>query len=127
MATKSAKEYAFKLLFDFVKVGGKSATPEHAAARKKICDSCPLFGVVEPVPGLKMNGCTQCGCPSATKPHMITLMRAIDKDGQSFTVSEMVELKMKKILGSTEKIEQKIKCPHPDGNKWENVDRQFLN
>ena len=127
MGMKSVKEFGFKKLFDFVKVGGKSVTPKQAEARKEICRKCPRFGIVQPVPGLKMEGCKICGCPSITKPHMKTIMRAIGKQNDPLSISEMLELKTKGLLKNHKKTEQIIKCPHPDGNKWELVDNNFKN
>ena len=125
MAIKSVKDYGFKKLFNFISVGGKAVTAEHAEARKEICIGCSNFGQVEPVPKLKMAGCKLCGCPSVTKPHMLTLPRLKDKQGQPLTISEMLQLKVAGKLRPEDLVDETIKCPDPEGNRWEQVDKNF--
>ena len=123
---KSVKKYALDKLIKFIKVGGKTVTNEQAEARKDVCKGCEFFGEVEPLPKLKMDGCQKCGCPSATKAHMKTIHRAIGKENEPLSITEMLKLKTKGLLGNQETFEQIIKCPHPDGNKWEKADEKFL-
>lgn len=95
------RKFAAQALFETIKKGGKLATKEHAEARLDICRNCPLLGEVEPLPGLVVEGCTACGCPSATKPYMLTY----------FSPSKLS-------VTNTE-------CAHPDGNQWKDIDHQF--
>jgi hypothetical protein len=88
-----------------IKKGGKRAPQRLGEARVKICRSCPHRGTVEPLPGLKMEGCAICGCPLSTKPFMLT--RPGIENGKPAMI--------------------KITCPHPEGNKWEGLDKEFLN
>ena len=82
---------------EVVQLGGKLIPKEWGDARVEVCKKCPLYGMVKPLKSkaLEMPGCTKCGCPSATKAYMKTILF------------------------------KKIKCPHPEGNKWADVDKQF--
>ena len=46
---------------------GTLVSDEHYEARLEICKKCPSYGKVN-VAGNIMDGCTECGCPSSTKP-----------------------------------------------------------
>jgi hypothetical protein len=91
------KQFIEDSFVNFVKQGGNLLTREHYEARREVCRGCEYEGQVEPLPDLFMEGCTECGCPFKTKAYFDTW----------------------KVSG------KKIKCPHPDGNKWENVDNNF--
>lgn len=94
---------AIETLYEAIKATGKAATKEHGDARLKVCKTlnngqpCEFSGMVPVVPKVQVEGCTKCGCFFATKPYMVT-----------------------NFLGEV------IKCPHPDGNKWDEVDKFFL-
>ena len=89
-------------ILNFRKRLGVLTTEQNYLERLKICGSCPYKGKVQPLPTMELDGCTLCGCPFETKA------------------------KMKKDF-STEKGFYIITCPHPDGNKWEEVDKKFSN
>lgn len=95
------KQFIARTLFETIKKGGKLVAEEHKEARLAICQGCTLLGQVEPLPGLVVEGCTACGCPSATKPFMLNYF--------SPTQGHMVT----------------VECAHPDGSKWEEIDQQF--
>jgi len=63
-------KFAREVLAEVVKRGGELVSPEIASKRLEICGVCDEAGKVEPIPFLKMDGCTLCGCPFSTKPHM---------------------------------------------------------
>jgi len=92
-----------EIFASLVKAAGTVVSDEHGEARIERCKTlnggrpCQYAGIVEPLPAMKMEGCTLCGCPFATKP------------------------KMKTIAGKT------ITCPHPAGNQWAEIDEKFLN
>ena len=95
---------AIGFLTDFIKENvGSLVKKEHYNARKKICNACEMQVMVEPVPMLILPGCGICKCPTLTKPRCLT--------HYSQEAGEVI----------------KTVCPHPDGNKWEEVDEQFLN
>lgn len=64
---------AQKILAEAVKAGGELVTPEQAQARLEICYGCEHKGIVTPLPLMQFEGCTICGCPFMTKPHMKTV------------------------------------------------------
>ena len=118
-----AKKYAERVFRDFVRCGGVAAKKEHAEARIEICRACPMFGIVEPKEGVKMEGCTVCGCPAATKPWYLSYFRIRGKERKSLTVEELAQIK----LGNRENvIEVKSECPHEEGNKWADLDKKFI-
>lgn len=88
-----------------LKLGGKPVTEEHYQERLKVCRRCQYWGSVLielPIKGIKLPGCKICGCPMATKPRWLTYW-------------SLLEFKFKEAT-----------CPHPDGNKWREVDNDFL-
>lgn len=89
-------------VFTLVKKTGDLVSKDQAEARMNVCRTinngkpCEFLGEVEPLPFLKCEGCTQCGCPLGTKAFMADAM------GNAVT------------------------CPHPTrGNLWEPVDDIF--
>ena len=78
-------KFAREVLAEIVKKGGELVEPEIAQKRIDICRGCDKVGEVEPIPFIKMEGCTICGCPLATKPHM---KNVIDIKTLSLTVVE---------------------------------------
>lgn len=118
------EEFVKSQFRDFVRSGGKPVDKDQAEARIQICKGCPMFGKVQPKEGLIMDGCTVCGCPSATKPYYETYFRIKGKERENLTLDELVQIK----LGNKKNtIEIKSECPHVDGNKWAEVDKEFLN
>ena len=75
MTTTSVKEWAFTKMFNFVRAGAKLVKKEQYQARIDICKKCPRFGIVEPIDGIKLEGCTECGCPAITKPKIYSMPR----------------------------------------------------
>lgn len=66
--------------------------------RLEVCRGCELAGQVGiPMPGgpISLEGCTECGCPFATKP------------------------KWKKYFSFKELRIKEATCPHPQGNRWD--------
>lgn len=106
--SKETLNFAARILSSTIKQGGTLVSPEQAIARIEVCKGnpetgakkCDFAGVVEPLPFLKMEGCTNCGCPFATKPHMETY----------FSISKLSII-------TTE-------CPL---KRWEEVDKLFKN
>ena len=91
----TAKEFVSSTINNMVSLGGDIVTPQEYLRRLNICNGCDRQGEVEPVPFVKMFGCTVCKCPSATKPRFKTYF----------------SLKQFKIILAT--------CPHPiEGDKW---------
>lgn len=106
--SKKILNFATRILSETIKHGGTLVSPEQAQARINVCKGdpesgtprCDFEGIVEPVPFLKMEGCTNCGCPFSTKPHM----------GTHFSISKLSII-------TTE-------CPL---KRWEAVDKLFKN
>lgn len=118
----SIKEFVQRELANFIIKQGIPAAKEQAEERMKICQGCEFRGLVEPLPTLKMEGCTKCGCPLATKTKMRKIKRELNAKNENLTPQEITRLKM----GKAYKMED-IKCPHPDGNKWETIDNKYKN
>lgn len=59
-------------LFELIRRGGTQTSEEHYEARLAACKQCPYIGLVEPLPGVKAEGCTLCTCPLETKARMLT-------------------------------------------------------
>lgn len=123
MLNKTAKKFVKKQFRDFVRCGGKPAKKGQAEARiNEACRGCEKFGIVEPEDGIKMEGCTVCGCPSATKPHYLTYFRIKGKEREALTLKELAQIKMG---NKTNAIEIESVCPHEDGNKWQEIDKRY--
>lgn len=123
---ESAYEFKVKTLFKFLAAGGTYVSKEVAEKRIAICVTCPKYGKVKPLDNLpSMKGCTECGCPTATKPHMKTLPRPANKMGKTLNLAELLELKHTYDPDSIKYEDEIIICPHPDGNKWELIDNNF--
>lgn len=116
---KEWRDEKFRMLLD---TGSNRVTDEHAFARIEICISCEKYGIVEPLPGMIMHGCTLCGCPSATKPYFEYVMRTLDKGGEPLSLEEFFRIRLKPGIKT---FKEEIKCPHPDGNKWADIDTIF--
>ena len=101
--------------------GAVLVSKEQYDARLEICEGCPHKGKVEPLPKMLMDGCTLCGCPFATKPKYFSIPRAADKEGTPLSFEEIIALK----ISAKDKTHEVITCPHPDGNKWADVDSTF--
>ena len=82
----------------FIGRGGEMVDDKTYDKRMKICESCPHFGKVDinffdgalPV-SIKMEGCTICGCPAATKLRMKVIMRDPEYLGVPLTAKEVVK------------------------------------
>lgn len=96
------KKFKLEAFTAVVKASGKLTSKQHGDARINVCrtlqdgEPCNFRGMVEPFPDLVLEGCLICGCPFATKPYMI------------------------------HGLGKKVECPHPEGNKWKEIDKQFL-
>lgn len=90
-----------------VTAGGTPVDVEHFIARLLICGGCDKRGTVS-VMGNEYNGCTVCGCPFQTK----AAMKAADSP-------------LLKVTGALGITDDEIRCPHPDGDKWHEVDELF--
>lgn len=55
-----------------VALGGTKVSQEVYQKRLEVCSGCEHYGKVEPLPYIVLDGCTICGCPSATKPNFET-------------------------------------------------------
>jgi len=90
-----------------LKKGGKLADENQIKERLEVCYGCEKKGIVEPLPLVKMEGCTECDCPLATKARFTE----IPVDG---------EVTAKKLLLSNGN--QIVKCPL---NKWAQIDEKY--
>lgn len=94
-------------ILGIIKLDGKLVDLHHSSERITRCKTlengkpCRYAGTVTPLPLLKMDGCTVCGCPFATKP----------KTYSYFSMEEG------KIILTT--------CPHPQGNMWAEIDKKW--
>lgn len=98
MATPSDKLVTDTLNW-YLKNFGKMVPTDQYLDRLDVCAGCPKLGTVT-VAGIDMKGCTECGCPSETKPRVKHYWNPV---------------KMKKI---------KVECRL---GKWAEVDRLFDN
>jgi len=53
-------------LISLIKGGSKLVPAELKEKRLAICKTCDNVGIVEPLPLMKCEGCTLCGCPLET-------------------------------------------------------------
>ena len=90
---------AIDILGRIITGGGELVSSEQYRQRLEVCTKCPNAGDVTPLPGITVQGCTLCGCPFRTKLKTKTHLK-----------------KLKRVI---------TKCPHPDGNKWETIDKIF--
>lgn len=67
MAWKKLDLFVIDTLGKIIQAGGESVTDKVYQERLKICKGCPKAGIVQPVPTIKIEGCTLCGCPFRTK------------------------------------------------------------
>lgn len=85
-------------VFEWMRELGGVVSDDWEAARAAECDGCEYNGEVEPLPGIIVPGCTHCGCPFETKRTMRSVFGIL-----------------------------KIKCTHPHGNKWSQIDKFYFN
>lgn len=90
-----------------LKRGGKMATQSQIKERRNVCNNCENKGTVEPLPLVRMDGCTICECPIETK----TLFTEIPVDG------EVTAKKLIKKNGN-----QIVNCPI---GKWAQIDKKY--
>lgn len=125
--TEKLEKWAQKQLAKKIAKGGKLVSDQHAAARKAICAACPKAGKVRielKMLTVEAEGCTQCGCPFATKPHIDIIVRDAKKaEGAILTAGEILRTQ----TGMTDTRKEKVICPHPEGNKWAEIDEIFQN
>lgn len=95
MATGSAEKFIEKSLVAYIELGGELVEAYEFQRRLSICQGCEHAGEVEPVKGVKMEGCKICSCPFKTKLRAKTY----------FSISKL------KVVTA--------ECPHPEGNRWE--------
>ena len=118
-------DWTQKQLTKKVANGGKLVGDAQAKARKAVCATCPKAGKVKVPVGMftiEADGCTECGCPFATKPHIDIIMRdASTEENAPLTAGELI----KTATGLADKRPEKVICPHPDGNKWQPIDNIF--
>lgn len=84
---------------------GVKVSKEHGDARKAICDTCEnkqkrVFSDV----------CSLCNCPLSIKPYFLN------------HILSAVNLSVER----DENDRTRVICPHPKGNKWEEIDKVFL-
>lgn len=123
MVITSVKEFLFDRFIKIVLSGCQTVEPENKRARIDKCKKCPYFGTVEPAKGIRMNGCTVCGCPLETKASLKEIPRLYA--GEPITVSELAEMQKQKLADSSKIEMELVDCPHPDGSQWQEIDSQF--
>jgi len=118
-------KWVFDAVGDFINKNGTLTSPAQKKARKKICLGCDKLVVFRPVPNIKTKGCSGCGCVIDFKTAMKTIER-LEKGliGTPVTPAEALQVKAKIKLKQRTYTEL-ISCPHPDGNKWADIDKQF--
>lgn len=107
-------DFILKNLSELIADGGVPVDEKVFLKRKSICEACPYFGQVTPVPGISVKGCTLCGCPLQVKARMEKIQRLVDKGDTPLTPMELAQ----KATGLGEFELVFITCPHPEGNKW---------
>ncbi len=112
MLPDEARDKAKKILEERILSGGELVSNEQFDARVNFCKTrlsgqpCEYFGPVFPGGIEFIEGCQACNCPMITKAHMKSITDPI--------MAQMFQ------GGSTE-----IKCKHPEGNFWEQIDAKF--
>lgn len=107
---KRLREHTVNYIGNIVTAGQELVSPEHEKARRDICKGCDLLEMVTlpPVPWIgpiQVPGCGGCKCPIKTKPKAVKYRNF--KDGKPLEIKTNI-------------------CPHPDGNKWEDVDNKYF-
>ena len=101
---------------------------EWELARTERCEGCEFNGMVSPDGILPPSeGCFACSCPFATKRRMYKHYRKKGKEDEPLTPAELLTIKALKGVLPSMFEEVTTKCTHPDGNKWEDVDKLFSN
>lgn len=59
-------EFVTESVVNLLNNGSKLVTEAETKRRLGICNSCENKGIVNPLPLVKCEGCTLCGCPLAT-------------------------------------------------------------
>ena len=59
-------KFAQQTILGYIKAGGSLVNDVEYERRRQICDNCESAGTVW-IPGGSAPGCTECGCPFATK------------------------------------------------------------
>lgn len=111
------QNYVFETLQSLINEGGEAVEIEEYNKRKAICLKCSFYGEVKidlPTMTLKLDGCTICGCPTATKAKLKTIKRLSNKKEEPITGSELIQKALN--MGEFELV--LITCPHPEGDKW---------
>lgn len=127
MLMNKGEKYVAEKLNEFIAKSGDLVTPEEEAFRINKCKGCEYNGIVEPVPGIKVEGCTKCQCPFGSKRKMKSIPRLKNKEDAPLTAMELIKIKVYGIFDK-QRLETKIiKCSHPDGNKWAGFKNNKIN
>ena len=114
----TVKKLVMEQLGDMLRLGAEEVTQEEYERRVEICRACPHLGQVRPVPLLEVEGCTICGCPTATKPRFKILPRQSGKEGTPLTAKEIAFIQLKIRTGQEWQLEKEtIICPDSE-NRW---------
>lgn len=86
------REYDEGILAKLIRKGGEKVEIGNGDGRVRACHGCTYLARVK-----GYIGCSECGCPLASKAYMKNLLNI------------------------------KAECPHPDGSRWAAVDIKFQN
>jgi hypothetical protein len=84
---------------------GVKVTREHGDARRKICNNCEFKSKV-----FFSDTCGLCKCPLSIKPYFLNHI---------FSAANIM-------VQRDEENKTRVICPHKEGNKWEQIDTEFL-
>lgn len=66
LANTALARFAQKTILGYLEAGGSLVDDGEYERRRRVCSDCDRSGVVW-IPGGEAPGCTECGCPFATK------------------------------------------------------------
>lgn len=123
-SNSKAAKYAAEKLNEFIAKSGELVSEEEEEFRKEKCDGCQFNGIVEPLPGVKVKGCTACQCPFASKRRMKWIPRLKDSNDKPLSAMEILQMKVYGKFNRKRVVKKIIKCAHPDGDRWAGFEQQ---
>ena len=130
MSFSLVDKWVLKVVTKFIQVGAVLTKIGQKEERLSKCEGCPYNTkkkVSSKLP--EVQACSACNCILPTKAEMISNMRLKSKveNEEPLDEEEVVYYNTWRLLRPEEFIQVDIKCEHPDGNQWEEIDKKYLN
>lgn len=120
---KEGKTFAAKVISRMIRNNCEllDDNSEQFRERVKVCMSCPHFGIVNPLPTVKLHGCTICNCPVVTKAKVKVMMRPIESVGESLNTKEVI---FAPLVGKNF-VPEVVRCSDKSKDRWSSVDLKY--